>query len=238
MSTLTRLGIGLGAVAAALAIGAGTFALMGDDGGGDASGETARNAVPASDADAEVAGGASLGMCAPGVTDCVDVAIDPAGDASRCAADGPGCMEPVPQTESICIDTGDPTAECADTFCLDDGEVPILPATDPSDPALAGVDDPAVDPAVSELVDPAVSEMVDPESSGGGTSGCAPLPDPTPCDIEGGCLPPDCVTSSDGAFECTDPDLIEDLRERAGAGQSNSAGPIVDVEPVAPDAEP
>lgn len=234
-STMSRLAAGAAALVAAIALGAGAYAMWGDDGGG---GTRAQDAATEQDGGG---GGVGLGMCAPGVTDCVDVIVDgndggaagaclegatdcvdnPAnGDAARCAADGPDCMEPI-FADPGCVDDGSGAVTC-ETPCYGDDTIELA-------------DPPVNDPA---LTDEEAASRAEEERARAAGEDCAPAP----CDPDAGgeCLAPDCAVSSDGTVTCPEP--VEgngsgtDAGEGSAPGASGEAEPR--TEPGAPEVDP
>lgn len=224
MNAMSRLAAGAVALVAAIALGAGAYAMWGDDDGGT---------TPASDTATEQGGGVGLGMCAPGYEDCIDTVVEDAGgaagaclegatdcadnpadgDAARCAADGPDCMEPL-FADPECADDGTGDLKC-ETVCHGGDMVELV---DPPANGPTLTDEEAERRDEQQPVEPAPED-------------CAPA---TNCDPASGdeCLPPDCSVSSDGAIACSEP---ADAGNGGSAGGSGSApaepGEVAPAEP-------
>ena len=212
MTKWMKLGIGLGALVLAVAAGTAAFATLGDDDGGDPASE--RQANP------EDSGGDALGQCAPGVTDCVDVVVDPAGacleGATEPCVDNPGaaggtCLagstEPCtdsPGVSHMCVEGA---ADCDDMI--------VGTADCPPDATTCGPD------TIIEAVYCEPGQTIEQCFPDGVPAGydCITLEsfpiqvecfvpdngDGDPCtqpDANVRCLPPDCAVSSDGGISC------------------------------------
>ncbi|HXK33896.1 MAG TPA: hypothetical protein VNM91_07810 [Dehalococcoidia bacterium] len=232
-STMSRLAAGGLAIVAAIALGAGAYAMWGDSGD---SGAPAQDAATEQDG----GGGVGLGMCAPGVTDCVDIIVDenggdasgaclegatdcidnPAdGDAARCAADGPDCMEPI-FADPGCVDDGSGTVTC-ETPCSGDDTIEL-------------VDPPANGPAATDEE----ASLAEEERARAAGEDCAPAP----CDPDAGgeCLAPDCAVASDGTVTCPEPAEGNGGGTDAGGGSAPGAAGEAEprTEPGVPEVDP
>ena len=206
MRTWMKYGIGIAAVVLALAAGTAAFAIMGDDDGG--SGDTASNERQADPQTASDDGG-SLGQCAPGVTECNDV-------ASICLEGATDCDDTIDSGDAAGGTCLEGTTDCVDT------------------PGVAGrclPESPDCDDTISVPMycEPGQTiEQCFPDGIPGGYE-CVTLeslPIQVECFlIEGGDVEvsPDCAVSSDGSVSCPEEKPCEDPAGCAGAGSCGSA---------------
>jgi hypothetical protein len=219
MKTWMRFAVGAAALALAIAVGTGAYAMRGTD---EAPSRQSAD-LPESE-DAPLGGGGGVAAaCIEGSTDCndtPDIVYEDAGDSpAKCAADAADCAEPAACPDEGCtagfaqncvtLETDPAPAECYEFNCgvLPPGIEPgVEPDVEPIDPALV---DPPADgdpPAASDLPITTEEPFILPAGEvEGGTigAGCLGI---DPCTISSrpviGCLPPDCAVSSDGAIDC------------------------------------
>jgi len=197
MKMWTRLGIGVAAIALAIAAGTGAYAMRGERDGSPKGATQERGADQKRSAD-EAPG--ALALCVEDVPGCNDMIVVSEDDAARCAEDAETCIDTpceggpavdciVPEASGVCytLDTDPITTSCVDTGCAQ--PLPFEPAPD---------DLPMPD-APASGAEPATGEA-------GGAIGTGCLGE-DPCSIssEMKCLPPDCAISSDGTITCPEP---------------------------------
>ena len=230
MKMWMKYGIGIAAIVLAIAAGTAAFAMLGDD--DDGSGTTTTNERQAEDPQtASEDGGGGLAQCAPGVTDCNDVAticlegaedcddtIDSGGNAA-----GGTCLEGT----TDCVDTPGVSVDCAQD-AVDCG----------SDIVQAVYCEPGqtIEQCFPEGV-PAGYDCVTLESfpvqvecfigDDGDGDPCSPQPD---ANVR--CLAPDCAVSSDGSIACPDDKPVcEDPAGCSAPGSCGAGGEGCQTEP-------
>ncbi len=196
MKMWARMGIGVAAIALAVAAGTGAYAMRGRDGSPK---DATRDADTQQKRAADDASGSSLAMCAVEVPECNDLIVLPEGEQARCAeavescvdtpcVGGPAvdCMAPQPSGVCYTLDTDPITTRCAEEGCA------------PSEPVGAPVDEPMPTDLETGAAPP---PAVEPGAIGTGCLG----EDPCAISSEMKCLPPDCAISSDGTIACPEP---------------------------------
>ena len=234
MQMWTRMAIGIGAIALAIAAGTGAYAMRGDDAPRPAALQEADGA-PASDSEG---GGLGLtAMCVEEQPDCVDTVGAPYGDfgetQAKCAADATECFEP----------------GCAADAC--DGGFAPCNVTDLAVSCEVSIDCTIIVPLPAEVVEIATETVTEPVEPGVAPGGQGDGGDPfigtgclgsDPCSISSrpdvACLPPDCVIGEGGSVVCTAP--VCEIEVPRGAPDGVSFGdcpspPIVCAEPVPDD---
>ncbi|MBI5287530.1 MAG: hypothetical protein HY873_01000 [Chloroflexi bacterium] len=201
MKMWTRLGIGVVAIALAIAAGTGAYAMRG---GRDGSPKQATQETDTQQKRAADDSAGTMAMCVAEVPDCNDMVVLPEGDQARCAADagtcidtpcvgGPAvdCMAPEPSGVCYSLDTEPITTQCVDTGCAQ--PMPVDPPTD-------------VEPVPGAPEDAPGGGVLTAPAEENGTIGVGCLgEDPCTISSEMKCLPPDCAISSDGTIFCPEP---------------------------------
>ncbi len=228
MKQWTRIGIGIAAIALAIAAGTGAYAMRGDDASSDPGATASRDDKRTANPEAE---GATMAMCVAGVPDCGDmVVVD--GGGSDATADCPpdsACIEPWLMNPPVCADglTLDecfpdgvsPGWDCAQlesfpvqTVCKWAGGCwsPIAPIVILPEPGPGTGDDPVTtDPATTlEVEDKPANEPAAPPIDCEAPPVCEDTGDDLGSDRAMSsvrCLPPECAVSSDGSFACPEP---------------------------------
>jgi len=216
-----------------------TVQAVGDDGSGSERGAAAQGGAGGA-SPMSTGGNAVAGMCAPGVTDCVDTVVYPDGEAGEetMPADCPpdtACIEPWLMDPPVCP-AGVSPEECR--MAVDPGQsrcALIEPTIDPMPPssgddvpaneppnANGGADEVTTLPAEVDGSEGEVTILPVEEDAGEGSMpsvDCEPVPPPIPCeDPAATCLAPDCAISSDGAVVCAEP-------EGTGSGETGQSEP-------------
>jgi hypothetical protein len=249
--------IGIGALALAVAIGTGAYAMRGGD--DQPTAVTAEDAsTDGSDVATDSDGGEGLGLsaiCLEGAEDCVDTVDVPYGDfgelPTKCAAEAVDCVEPgcppegctagMPAVECVVLETDPPIEECKPIACQTGAE-----------PAEAIPPDELIDPVPDEATieeqlaaDAQAAEAAERERAAASQEAVCvpPLPvceDPT----MSACVPPDCAVSSDGSVSCpgsepidcvpVEPATGDDIVTQPCMTEPCVGGPAVDCGPVDP----
>lgn len=241
MSTWARLGMGVAALAMAVAIGTGAYAMRGND--DDRPSVTAEDSIDGATGD-EAAGDQGLGlsaMCVEGAEDCVDTIGMPYNDfgelPAKCAADAVDCVEPGcpeegctaynPIYECVAIESDPPVDPPAQECKLIGCEV--------AEGAEGAQPVDMIAPVPGELVDPAPAEDIAARENAAAEQAAdcgAPLPvceDPA----ISACVPPDCAVSSDGSVSCPVSEPVDCLPTEPGPDDEIATLPCV-VEPCVP----